>query len=479
MHGTDFLQLSARDIPLMGRASWLADQLREAVLGEVLRAGDRLPPSRVLAEDLGWSRGVVVRAYDLLRDEGLVTGRSRAGTTVLPGVASPHAAGVTRTPSPPNAPGPVLDLSPGLPDLSLFPRAAWLRAERAVLASTDALSLGYGDPAGAVALREELSAWLSRNRGLRCTARDIIVVTGVAQALALLATVLHRRGLRRIGVEDPGSCGAREELAYWGLEPVAVGVDEAGLDVSQLVHEGVEAVVTTPAHQFPTGVVLAPERRRMLIDWARGRDGLVVEDDYDAEHRYDRSPVPALHPRAPDHVAHTGSVSKSLAPGLRLGWLIPPPGLHAELLEAKFASDISSPAIAQQTMARLLADGSHDSHLRRVRRRQRARRDAMVRTLRHLFPDGDVHGVAAGLHLVLTFPGRRFDEARVSAELRDLGIVVDPLSRHRIRSGPPGFVLGYAAHPADLTGTALRRLRDHLDASPATRAPHAPPNGGR
>ena len=234
---------------------------------------------------------------------------------------------------------------------------------------------------------------------------DIIVVTGVAQALALLARVLRARA-GEIAVEDPGSRGARDDLAYWGLRPVPVPVDEHGLQVGELARGDLRAVLLTPAHQFPTGVVLAPRRRRDLLDWAAAADALIVEDDYDAEYRYDRAPVPALHASAPGLVAYAGSTSKTLAPGMRLGWLIPPGRLHADLVEAKYASDLGSPALPQLVLARLIASGELEQHIRLVRKRQRSRRDALLRALREHLPAARVQGIAAGLHLLITFPGR-------------------------------------------------------------------------
>jgi GntR family transcriptional regulator / MocR family aminotransferase len=344
-----------------------------------------------------------------------------------------------------------IDLAPGVPDLAAFPRAAWLRAERTVLGNATAADLGYGDPRGNLRLRTELAGWLARMRGLRATPDELIVVAGVAQSLALLAQTLLARGTRAVGFEDPGSRGARAELEHWGLGTVPVPVDDRGIVVTGL--STVDTVVLTPAHQFPTGVVLAPDRRRALLDWG----GLVIEDDYDAEHRYDRAPVPALQAAAPDRVAHAGSTSKSLAPGLRLGWLVPPPHLHADVVAAKYASDLGSPALPQLVLAHLLATGDYDRHLRLVRTRQRRRRDAVLAALRAHLPAARVAGVAAGLHLVVLLPAGT-DDAAAAARIRATGVGVQPLSFHRVAPGPPGLVLGYAAHPPGRLHEAVRRL---------------------
>jgi GntR family transcriptional regulator / MocR family aminotransferase len=477
MTGADFLQLSPVAAPARSLTGWLADAIRTAIMDGRLRAGTPLPATRMLAGDLGVSRGVVVEAYQRLADEGLISGRPGAGTRVLgvrapapardaanPGAARPGADG-------PGAAGPVpagwreraeIDLSPGVPDLSGFPRTAWIRAERAVLEQASVTELGYGDPRGSVALRTELADWLARTRGLRAGPGDIIVTTGVAQALALLGLVLRARGIGEIAVEDPGSRGARDDLAYWGLRPVPIPVDEHGMRVGELDRGQARAALLTPAHQFPTGVVLAPQRRRNLLDWAAAADALIVEDDYDAEFRYDRAPVPALHASAPGLVAYAGSTSKTLAPGMRLGWLIPPVRLQADLTEAKYASDLGSPALPQLVLARLIASGELEQHIRLVRKRQRSRRDALLRALREHLPEARVQGVAAGLHLLITLPGPTGSDADLAEAILRAGVLVQPLSWHRQRPGAPGFVLGYAAHTPDRLHEATRRIAQAL-----------------
>ncbi|MBM7805357.1 GntR family transcriptional regulator/MocR family aminotransferase [Geodermatophilus bullaregiensis] len=471
--GTDFLQLQRRAAPPRGLTAWLVAEVRTAVADGRLGPGSALPPTRTLARDLGVSRGVVVEAYQRLADEGVVVGRTGSGTVVAgrpAAVAVPPAGSadvaVPLLPARPPA-GVDADLSPGVPDLSAFPRAVWLRAERAVLAHAAAADLGYGDPRGSARLRGELATWLARTRGLRVPAEGIVVVAGVAQSLALLAQVLRARGETAVAMEDPGSRGARDAIGYWGLDVLPVPVDGDGVRVDDLTATGARAAVLTPAHQFPTGVVLAPRRRRELLAWARAADGLVVEDDYDAEHRYDRAPVPALQAGAPDLVAHTGSTSKTLAPGMRLGWLVPPAALVTEVVAAKHANDLGSPVLPQLVLAELLVSGAYDRHLRQVRARQRARRDAVVAAVREHLPAARVEGAAAGLHLLLTLPAG--DDVDLAARARDAGVLVHPLSWHRQRPGPPGLVLGYAAHTPDRLTDAVRRLGRALGGSALAR----------
>ena len=461
--GSDFLQLDPALAPPKGITGWLVDAIRTAVADERLPAGSTLPSTRTLADDLGISRGVIVDAYRRLADEGLVGAYGGGGTRVLPrpGVSTaprPVAVEPMQLPSMrlpsmrlPRPPSHGIDLSPGVPDLSAFPRAAWLRAERIALGNASAADLGYGDPRGHPWLRRELAGWLARLRGLRTHPDDVIVVAGVAQSLALLCQVLRAAGETTIAVEEPGSRGARDEIVHWGLIPEPVPVDDQGMCVDDLIASGIRNVVLTPAHQFPTGVVLAPHRRRALLEWA----GLIIEDDYDAEYRYDRAPVPALQASAPDRIAYTGSTSKTLSPGLRLGWLIPPPRLSADLVAAKHASDLGCSVIPQLTLAQLLAGGEYDRHIRLVRARQRRRRDALLTAIRSFLPQAHVQGIAAGLHLLITLPGEH-DDVELAEKIGAAGVVVHPLSWHRQRPGRPGFVLGYAANPPDRLTEAAR-----------------------
>ncbi|MEU4161367.1 PLP-dependent aminotransferase family protein [Actinoplanes sp. NPDC026670] len=435
--------------------------MRAAVAAGRLAPGSRLPATRQLAAELGVSRGVVVQAYQRVVDEGLAEARTGSGTVVTGrGVrrAARPAGDRRRTLDELRLPistpdGVDIDLSPGVPDLSAFPRAAWLRAERAVLDRVTAADLRYGDPGGAPQLRAALVGWLARTRGVRCEADDVVVTAGVAQGLALLAQVLRADGRDLLAVEDPGSRGAVDQMVFWGMRPAGVPVDEHGMRIADLAATGAEAALLTPAHQFPTGVVLSPERRRELLAWP----GLVIEDDYDAEHRYDRAPVAALQGSAPERVAYLGSVSKSLAPAMRTGWLIAPRRLQAGLLAAKHASDLGNPALPQLVLAELLSSGDHDRHLRAVRTRQRSRRDALLAGLRAHLPEARIAGVAAGLHVLVLLPGPA-DDTVLAERVAATGVQVHPLSWHRRRPGPPGLVIGYAAHPPDRLAEAAARI---------------------
>ncbi len=375
--------------------------LREAVRTGRLAAGSRVPSSRALARDLAVSRRLVVEAYAQLAAEGYLRARSGGGTIVAAGARAEEPRGTSR----PQSQAPRFDFFPGAPDLAGFPRAAWLRAVGEVLRTAPDHALGYPDPAGVPELRTELAGHLGRSRGVVARAERIVVCGGVTQALALLGGVLERRGTGTVAVavEQPSLPEHRRVLAATGVKVVPVPVDAEGLRVDHLRKSTVDAVVATPAHQFPTGVALSPGRRAELLAWAQaGR--LVVEDDYDAAFRYDRAPIGALQGLAPEAVIYAGSASKSLAPGLRLGWLVLPAALVDEVVEAKRMADFGDPVLEQLAFARLLASGAYDRHLRSARRRYRARRDALVAALADHLPGARVRGIAAGLHAVVEPP---------------------------------------------------------------------------
>ncbi|MFI2613462.1 PLP-dependent aminotransferase family protein [Streptomyces sp. NPDC018584] len=468
---SDFLQLDPREAPRGGLGDWLARRIREAIADGRLTTGARLPATRTLAAELGVSRGVVTEAYRRLTEDGHVAGRGRGGTVVLavPPPPRPPSRQGHSTRAPASRPGlftapPDLgvfdalravptrvDLTPGLPDLAAFPRAAWLRAERAVLAGLTPSDFGYGDPRGTPALRTAVARWLSRNRGIVADPDDVMIVNGTAQALRLLVDVLRAEGITDVAVEDPGSLGVRQHLRPLRTPPVPV--DAHGVRVDALRATGAPAVLLTPAHQFPTGVVLGGERRRELTDWAR-EGGLVIEDDYDAEHRYDRPAVPALRAQLPEHVCYAGSVSKLLAPALRLGWLLAPPAYRAALVDAKRLIDLGNAALPQLVLAHLMESGDLERHLRLIRRHHRRRRDAMIEAIRTYLPGAVVHGAAAGLHLMITlgeptYPG---SDADLATAALGHGVKVHPLSWHTQLPHPPGLVLGYAAgSPTQIT----------------------------
>ncbi|MGW3121108.1 MocR-like pyridoxine biosynthesis transcription factor PdxR [Streptomyces sp. NPDC001107] len=441
------LLLPAASAPARTRGRSLQAALREAVRTGRLAPGTRLPSSRDLAADLGVSRGLITEAYEQLTAEGYLRSGRGAGTWVGGAVraAPPRARDLA-----PRFPGARADFVPGTPDLSLFPRAAWAAAQRAVLAELPHQDLGYPDPRGLPRLRTALAELLARRRGVVADPERIVVVSGVAQATTLLGFALHARGLRTVGVEDPGSPQHDDLYASAGVTTVPLPLDGEGIVVGALRDSGVRAVVTTPSHQFPTGIAYSARRRTELLDWARSVDGLVLEDDYDGDFRYDRAPVGALQGLDPEHVAYTGSVSKSLAPGLRLGWLLVPEALAEEVVERKRTMDLGHPTIDQALFARFVERGDYDRQLRRCQRAYRERRDALVAALREHFPGAEVAGIAAGLHVIARLPERYGPLERFLDRVTAAGVSVRGLAdyTHRhVETGDVQLVLGYAHQP--------------------------------
>ena len=436
----------------------LERQLRDGVRAGRLRPGARLPPTRTLAHDLGVSRGVVVEAYAQLAAEGWLVARAGAGTVVAAGIPK-TVEGAGPSPEVVRTALPAFDLRTGRPDLSAFPRQAWQAAVARALRELPDAAFGYGDPRGHEPLRDALAEQLGRTRGVVADPANVVVCGGLYQGLTVVLRALKRHGATRIAVEDPGWRGQRQAAEQAGLDWTPVPVDEHGIVVEEL--GDVDAVVVTPAHQFPTGVVLAPERRAQLIAWARERDALIVEDDYDAEYRYDRDPVGAVQGLAPERVLYAGSASKTLAPALRLGWLVAPAWLAPDVAEEKDLADRGTPVLEQAAMTDLVARGEVDRHLRRTRRRYRARRDALVGALAQHLPEVTVGGAAAGLHVVAWLPGGA-DEAAVTERALERGVAVEPLhDSHTVAAElPPALLLGYASLPEPALERAVALLAE-------------------
>ncbi|MGO9489533.1 MAG: PLP-dependent aminotransferase family protein [Solirubrobacteraceae bacterium] len=433
----------------------LEDALRQAVRSGRLPPHTRLPPTRALAGDLGISRRLVVDAYAQLLAEGYLLARAGAGTFVAGAAAAPERQGAE-----PGSRPLTFDFFPGNPDLAGFPRRVWMRALRESLRDLPDRELGYPDPRGAPALRRALAGHLRRVRGVVADPEAIVICSGAAQAFALLAAGLKGRVM---AVEDPGLPVHRAILASHGAELVGLPVDEHGAQVGELA--GLEAagpiaaVLVTPAHQSPLGVALSPARRAALARWAAETDGLVIEDDYDAEYRYDRAPLGAMQGLAPERVVYTGTVSKTLAPALRLGWIVLPSRLVEPVLERKLLSDHGSPTIDQLALARMLEGGAYDRHLRVARRRYRARRDALVRAVAEHLPGARVTGLAAGLHAIVRL-SQPVDGIELMRAAAAESVGVYPLGYGYIQPRPvdDGLILGYANLAEPAIDEGIRRL---------------------
>jgi GntR family transcriptional regulator/MocR family aminotransferase len=462
----------------------LEASLREAIRGGRLRAGERLPSSRELARELGVSRGMVQECYGQLLAEGYLTSRTGSATRVSdisgpqaggPPVAGPAAVSppapspVRRPPEPPL----IADFQPGVPDLSSFPRADWAWAVKQACAQAASADLGYGDPHGSPALREVLAAYLRRVRAAAASPAQMIITAGVAQGVNLVLRALARQsGLTCVAFEDPGYGTAKDDETVraalaMGVRVAYVPVDEQGLVVSELASCGAQAVVVTPAHQSPTGVVLSPARRHALTGWARRSGGYVIEDDYDSEFRYDKEPVGALQGLAPDQVFLLGTASKALAPAVRLGWVHAPVALAAAVAEEKEMSDRGSCTLDQLALATLLTTGRYDRHLRRMRAVYAARRSTLTAAFARHAPRIQLTGLAAGFHAVAPLPPGA-DETAVILAARDRRVGLHGIGGYHGNpdtAAPPGLVMGFGNVRERAIEPAIAAIADLLSDS--------------
>jgi GntR family transcriptional regulator/MocR family aminotransferase len=446
--------------------SQLTSQLRVAIQNGRLAAGERLPSTRSFADSIGVARGTVQECYEQLRSEGYLVAQTGSATRVaqVHVEAADHADARSASAAPQLAAPRVADFASGVPDLGTVPREDWTWALREATRTAPNAAFDYGDPRGDPGLRTVLAAYVRRVRGMNAGTGHIVVCAGFAQGVALTFRALARRGFTSMAVEDPGSIGTITKAAdAVGCSAVPVPVDELGIDVGALDASGARVVVLTPAHQWPTGVVLAPERRRELLAWAERRDGIIVEDDYDAEFRYDRDPVGSLQGIASDRVVALGTVSKSLAPALRLGWAVTPSWLAHDLAAAKESADRGAPTLDQLALARLIESGRYDRHLRRMRSLYAARRDALAAALTARAPRVQLTGLAAGFHAVAHLPSAA-DEQQIVAAARERGVGLYGMSTYRSThsSTPPQLVFGFGNTSAEAIHAGIEAIADLL-----------------
>ena len=457
----------------------LESVLRAAVQDGRLVPGAALPPSRTLAAELAISRSVVAEAYANLKADGYLEAR-RGGVTRVRAEPDPdqparcaaldgarnenqnrHRYEPPRRPRPAEG-SPRIQLFGGLPDPALFPRAKWLQHYRAAWAQLPDRELTYPDMFGAPGLRVALAAYLGRVRGVATAAERLLICSGFTQGLTLTCRALLRTGARRIAMEDPCFGHHRQAVALTGLEPVPVPVDPLGLDPAQLPAD-VHAVLVAPAHSYPTGYTLGADRRHALIAWARRTGAIVIEDDYDAEFRYDRQPIGAIQGLAPQQVVYIGSASKTVTPALRLGWVAAPSDLVDALEREKLYDDMGSTLLDQLTFARFIDCGDFSRYLRRVRPVYRSRRDATIQALARHLPESRWVGEAAGLHLHVMLPDG-VSELELGAAAYQRGVLVEDGAWHWAHPGqaPPSIVLGYGSTSEPTIWRGIEILADAL-----------------
>ncbi|MFB6610744.1 PLP-dependent aminotransferase family protein [Agromyces sp. NPDC056379] len=466
------LDLGDGPAPLRDR---LDRAIRDAVHSGRLPPGALLPPSRTLAETLGVSRWVVTETYGQLVAEGFLEATTGSGTRVPAGrrhpIASPRSHDSHTSHAADLAPPvvrlraeyrrPRLDLGPGVPDLRHVPRARWAAAVRRGLDRLPDAEFAVVDRLGHPLARIAVAEYLSRSRRASATPDDIVITHGATDGMAGVVAGLRAAGHTALLVEDPSWSRLREIAAAAGLTPVPVPVDDSGIDVDAVVEAarrtGARAALITPAHQFPLGAALSPARREAIVRWARDVDGVLIEDDYDAEFRYDRRPIAALQGLAPERIVLVGSLSKSMAQAFGLGWAVMPHSLRERVPLA----DRSRPSTLDQVaLAEFITAGDLERHLRAARGRFSRRRAAVLAALERELPGLAVTGIAAGMHAVLELPAG-VDAGAVRRAASDAEIAVSDLTGYRVSAAmpnPQALVLGYGNLSDALVDEAVARL---------------------
>ncbi|HVO40142.1 MAG TPA: PLP-dependent aminotransferase family protein [Spirochaetia bacterium] len=445
------------------------DRLRGQILSGSLPAGTRMASTRRLAADLGVSRNIVLDAFDQLTAEGYVEARVGAGTYVATGAAFsprelPDLRAIRRVGFRPFHPE-LVDFRSGLPDLSMFPVRTWQRLTREVWGSLTPLDLSYGQPEGRPELRREIARYIAAYRGVRCHPEQILVTGGTTQAVGIVSRLLLRGARDACILEDPVTADIQSIAAGFGGRIIPARVDELGMDVDALPPRARPGFIyVTPSHQFPLGVTMPIQRRAKLLQYARARGAYVVEDDYDSEFRYDSPPVSSIQGLDPEQVVYIGTFSKTLCPGLRIGYIVLPPELVNRGREVKWFTDLHNSSFEQMVLARFMADGHFVRHVHTMKKAHRALRQALTNALGRVFgASAQVLGSSAGLHLCARFPGRKFT-APVIERIEKAGAKVYPVEEHAIRKGrwADTLILGYGMLTPRRIEEGIRILRSCL-----------------
>lgn len=458
------------------------DQWREGILSGRFRPSERLPSTRELAATLEVSRSTVTLAYEQLIAEGYLESSQGSGTFVcrelpdqplrpnhtrvhrapeaVPIRLSRYGTALDRDFSYPCSPPGFISLTHGRPDLALFPLGIWRKLMLRRLRSAHTELFDYADQsAGYAPLREQIAAYVARSRAVHCTAEQVVIVNGSAQGIDLCARLLLERG-DEIAVENPGYHGAHRIFAGCGAKLRPASVDDHGIAIQDLSNKA-RLVYVTPSHQFPTGVAMSLMRRLELIEWARRRNAVIIEDDYDSEYRYSRPPLPALQGLAKGvAVIYIGTFSKVMFPSLRLGYVVAPEGLVARLRRAKWLADRHTPVPEQAALADFIAEGHLDRHIRRMRRVYGLRRAALVEALHRRFGERvQIRGDAAGMHLLVRLPGG----ASVAEKSAAARVQLVSSAASYLAAAPAGeFIIGFSSTSERTIREAIRRLAEAI-----------------
>lgn len=442
----------------------LYNALRSLILDGKLRGDEALPSTRELAKNLGVSRNTVCEAYDMLIVEGFIKNRQGAATKVVEGLYVEKMSDSPTLEHEISTPTVLADFRTGQPDMRLFPRYAWQQMLHRVSEEIPLHQLGYTSPQGLSLLRDEISGWLFRNRGLSVDPMDIFITSGATHGLHMIGNLLYKDG-QNILIEDPCHMGMLHTFINKGFHIIPVPVDVQGIQIEYLNCKNTAAIYVTPSHQFPLGGILPAERRASLIRYAREKGIYIVEDDYDSEFRYSGQPIAPLFAMDPQHVIYVGTFSKILFPALRIGYVILPRQLHKRWCELRIHTDVQNPTFEQSALAEFLHTRKLDRHVQKMRRIYGERRLILLETLKEEFGEvWNLWGDAAGLHLVLEFSGINFDNEFIINSNKN-GIRINVVENYCIRKGfhLDKLLLGYGhLEPGEIKQNVLL-LHDFME----------------
>ena len=453
------------------------EQIRALILSGKLKAGDRLPSTRSLASELAISRIVVMEAYEQLIAEGYVDSRQGSGTTVAAGIDTllahvPPTPPSNRAPSGSSRTDGLIDFRFGIPAVDMFPKKEWGRIlEQTCLEMPQAL-FGYDRPKGRAELRQAVSEYLLRARGIECDPGRICITSGTTQSLAILARILYAPGAEAI-LEDPSSMHALRLVSSENYTIVPVPVDSNGIRTDLItVNDKTRFILVTPSHQFPLGEVLPIQRRLELVRLVSDTGCYILEDDYDSEFRFAGQPISSMYGCAPHRVIYLGTFSKAFSPALRLGYAILPDDLGGRFLDCKINMDVHNSVLEQLAMARFMCEGGYEKHIARMKKIYYQRQLAVLNALEEYFPGRYVvRGQSTGLNLIAEFPGVDFTE-QVQKDAAAAGIRLHPVEMHAIVKGGhcSKIIIGYGQLTPGEIREGLRRLRSVLTGNRAAAA---------
>ncbi|MDZ5471428.1 PLP-dependent aminotransferase family protein [Bacillus sp. 31A1R] len=442
------------------------EQLRQFILNGDMKKDEKLPSTRELASSLGVSRNIVLEVYDQLVAEGYLIVRPRAGTFVAPGSlfqTSGSKESLQKEEFIHNKNQDIIDFRAATPAMDHFPRKTWGRLAKDICFDVPDMIFGYQSSDGLPELKEEISRYILRSRGVVCQPHQIMITSGATQALSLITEILMRDN-QNVAVEDPVTDEMRTIFSYRGAHLCPIPVDDKGIQPEFLSEESPPGFVfVLPSHQFPMGVTLTIQRRIQLIEYARRCNSYIVEDDYDSEFTYEGTPVHSVQGLDPERVIYVGTFSKILSPALRIGYIVLPTGLVDEFKKLKWYTDRHHPSLEQLILTRFIREGYLDRHIRKMKRIYKQRREALVNSLKRHFPGCTILGHAAGMHLVAEFPNVSFTQQIIDWVCKH-GVKIYSAEQYSLLKGSHEnkIVLGYGSLSVEVIEEGVRRIKEAM-----------------